>query len=542
MNRQKIKIFIINIFSNYALEFIFSLKKFYNDILFNLNQLVIEWKYLYILKTSLVESSQNLTYKKIIEKTFHECYSVLEKSNILYFGEVEKNCYRFITVDTSNDIFKKAIKQLLNEGYILDIKTATKKNKLIFGRNTSIDKISKHLKGAILIRIFKIYTNSNNIEEFGKETAFEIEIWKKSGELYLTKSINYIQNKLTENDLTSTIITKIFNKDVKQIKELYYYYEFLDKQSVNEVDIVYTWVDGNDENWLQKKNKYDKYDKNIHSSSNSSSRFISRDELKYSLRSLQKYFNGYRKIFIVTDNQKPDWLKEIDDLIIVDHKEIFPNTYDLPVFNSHAIETNLHRIKGLSEHYLYINDDILFGRSVDVSLFFPKKGYISIFPSTFTYIPFGNKHKNLLPVDTAAINTKQLLLKNNIGFAINKFKHTPLPQIKSVLYELENKFLDELVKTSKSRFRHPDDISLTSSLLHNYAYLNNIAIKSEIKYSYINIGTEDYIFKLKKVIRNLVKNRPDVFCINDVNSKIYDSNRIKKILNYFLQDKSFYEK
>jgi hypothetical protein len=34
----------------------------------------------------------------------------------------------------------------------------------------------------------------------------------------------------------------------------------------------------------------------------------------------------------------------------------------LPTFSSPAIEANLHRIAGLSEHFLYFNDDVFLGK------------------------------------------------------------------------------------------------------------------------------------------------------------------------------------
>ncbi len=150
--------------------------------------------------------------------------------------------------------------------------------------------------------------------------------------------------------MLTTIDTDIFGAKVKQLKETYLYFQSLAKISVQEIDLVYTWVDAEDQEWLRKKSSYmdNNFKEQVHSSAISDNRFISRDELKYSLRSVQKYFLGYRKIFIVTDGQKPDWLVESDELKIVNHTDIFPDKTVLPVFNSHAIEACLLRIEGLS--------------------------------------------------------------------------------------------------------------------------------------------------------------------------------------------------
>ena len=78
-----------------------------------------------------------------------------------------------------------------------------------------------------------------------------------------------------------------------------------------------------------------------------------------------------RKIFIITDNQFPDWLNLNHSKIeIVDHKEIFQGRRQLPCFNSHAIEARIHHIKDLSENFLYLNDDCFLGRKTNLQDFF----------------------------------------------------------------------------------------------------------------------------------------------------------------------------
>ena len=107
------------------------------------------------------------------------------------------------------------------------------------------------------------------------------------------------------------------------------------------IDIVYTWVDGSDKNWLFKKEKtLNKYGV-FHSSSDVSGekRFSNKEELKYSLRSIEKYCPWVRNVYLVTDNQIPHWLNyNKNNLKVIDHKDIFYNKNHLPTFNSNAIE------------------------------------------------------------------------------------------------------------------------------------------------------------------------------------------------------------
>ncbi|XP_053572958.1 N-acetylglucosamine-1-phosphotransferase subunits alpha/beta isoform X2 [Bombina bombina] len=97
----------------------------------------------------------------------------------------------------------------------------------------------------------------------------------------------------------------------------------------------------------------------------SASRFEDNEELRYSLRSIEKHAPWVRHIFIVTNGQIPSWLN-LDNprITIVTHEELFMNTSHLPTFSSPAIECHIHRIPGLSQKFIYMNDDVMFGTNV----------------------------------------------------------------------------------------------------------------------------------------------------------------------------------
>ncbi|XP_078683763.1 N-acetylglucosamine-1-phosphotransferase subunits alpha/beta-like isoform X1 [Branchiostoma floridae x Branchiostoma belcheri] len=95
------------------------------------------------------------------------------------------------------------------------------------------------------------------------------------------------------------------------------------------------------------------------------SRFEDNEELRYSLRSIERYAPWVRHVYIVTNGQIPSWLN-LDNprLTIVTHSDLFPNASHLPSFSSPAIEAHLHRIPGLSNKFIYLNDDVMFGAEV----------------------------------------------------------------------------------------------------------------------------------------------------------------------------------
>lgn len=282
-----------------------------------------------------------------------------------------------------------------------------------------------------------------------------------------------------------------------------------------EIDFVYTWVDGADAAWLERKQAALQAGEGWHTHAASESRFHSRDELRYSLRSAWMYADFFRKIYLVTDQQVPPWLDTSDPRIeVVDHRDIFGNTGRLPTFNSHAIESRLHHIDGLSEHFLYLNDDVFFGRRTPPSTFFHSNG-VTKFTMSRSQFGVGPKTSDDLPPEAAGKNNRQLLV-DRFGMApTQKIKHTPHPLRRSVLEEMEKSFPDEFSATASHQFRSVEDISPVSSLYQYYAFCTNRAVPAGFDYQYINLSLLDED-RLNRLLRKLIRRRPQVFCLNDV--------------------------
>ena len=141
-----------------------------------------------------------------------------------------------------------------------------------------------------------------------------------------------------------------------------------------DIDLVYLWVDGNDPIWQAKKKAFKKGMSQIAEEALVEARFVDNDELKFSLRSVEMYAPWVRHIFIVTDGQVPSWLNLNNSRIsIVTHSEIMPKEA-LPTFSSPAIEWCIDNIPGLSEYFLYANDDTFIGGKVTPRFFFDEDG------------------------------------------------------------------------------------------------------------------------------------------------------------------------
>jgi len=283
------------------------------------------------------------------------------------------------------------------------------------------------------------------------------------------------------------------------------------------VDVVYTWVDGLDPDW--RRRKAEAAGRTYHDESASDARFINRDELRYSLRSLHSNAPWVRNIYILTDDQTPSWLDTSrPNVHVVSHKDVFSDPSVLPVFNSHAIESQLHHIDGLAEHFVYFNDDMFVGRPLAPQAFFLANGLSKMFFSQ-TRVPLRPVAPADTPVD-AALKNNRVLIEREFGRTVTQtFQHVPYPLRRSVLTELEERFADEHRATMASRFRSLGDISIPSSLYHYYAFATGRALPSSMRYGYIQLAVPDLADRLARL---LARRDWDVFCLNDAFSTELD--------------------
>lgn len=134
-----------------------------------------------------------------------------------------------------------------------------------------------------------------------------------------------------------------------------------------DIDVVVLWVDGSDPEWLKEKNKYSPVRID---DSNSVNRFRDLGLMKYWFRGIEKYIPWFHKLYFVTWGHVPDFLNTDNPrLQIVKHQDFIPHEW-LPTFSSHTIELNIHRIQGLSEHFIYFNDDTYLTRNLSTEYFF----------------------------------------------------------------------------------------------------------------------------------------------------------------------------
>ncbi len=134
------------------------------------------------------------------------------------------------------------------------------------------------------------------------------------------------------------------------------------------IDFVVTWLDSSDPEWQKAYQHYSPYT----SGDKNKARFRDMDLFYYWFRSIEKNAPWVHKIYLVTNGTFPDWInREHPKLVLVKHEDYIPQEL-LPTFNSCTIELHMHRIKGLSEHFVYFNDDVLLNAPMKPDDYFKK--------------------------------------------------------------------------------------------------------------------------------------------------------------------------
>ncbi|RHZ86594.1 hypothetical protein Glove_48g72 [Diversispora epigaea] len=237
-------------------------------------------------------------------------------------------------------------------------------------------------------------------------------------------------------------------------------------------DMLYTWVNGSDQRHREMRKKYRK----VRDRENWYRDF---DELRYSVRSIEKYFKRFiNKIWIITtdyDNnddeiQTPSWLntswRDSDPRVeLIRHSEIFNDVSVLPTFNSLAIESQMMNNPKLKDKIIYFNDDMFMGKDLAPSDFWtPLYGY-----------KFHIQHDLTVPIQHGRYSGEwfslyhtNMLLCKRFGYRKRAYvAHSVHVLSKSILKEISEEWAKEFHTTSSHRFRYMDpDIHTTFMFAH----------------------------------------------------------------------------
>lgn len=331
-----------------------------------------------------------------------------------------------------------------------------------------------------------------------------------------------------------------------------------------DIDFVIPWVDGNDTKWLEEKKKYEPYTTFNSKEANTSNRYRDWNLLKYWFRGVETYAPWVRNIHFLTWGHIPSFLKtDHPKLHIVNHKDFIPLDA-LPTYSSPAIEMCLHNIKGLSEHFVYFNDDMFLIRNVKKNDFFINGLPVEYFEESpcfhignsmyehwmrnalFIVNKHFNKHAQVklnkkkwfkYISKSSFINTLlSYPWKSYVGFPAS---HLPAPFLKSTWFDIWSKEEIYLKDTVYSKFR--SSLNVEQDLFRFWQFAECNFENAKIDGHYFSI-TKSSINEIYNVIK---KQTYKEICLNDdCENDAFDicQNKIRTAFELILPHKSSFEK
>lgn len=311
-----------------------------------------------------------------------------------------------------------------------------------------------------------------------------------------------------------------------------------------EIDFVITWVDGSDPAWKKEKEAYAEQETSgkIASMDGRDARYRDHGLLRYWFRGVEKFAPWVRKIHFVTWGHLPPWLDvEHPKLHVVRHEDYIPEKF-LPIFNSNALEMNLHKIAGLSEHFVYFNDDMFLIGPVRETDFFQDGRPCDLLAFQPVVANPANPVMSHLFLNNALVISRHFDKRENvkanpgkyfkIGYppfyffynllelAFPKYTgfytvHNPAPFCKQTFEELWELERDVLQETLSHRFRSKDDV--TPYLFRDWQKLSgDFQPRNLLKdFAYFNLSDGS-----RRPCRTIKGQKKKIICINEADEEI----------------------
>lgn len=260
--------------------------------------------------------------------------------------------------------------------------------------------------------------------------------------------------------------------------------ESIDTEEDYPVDFVVPWVDGSDPAWLAQKEQYSVSNEAVQKS-NSKARYRDWGIFQYWFRAVELYAPWVRTVYLITWGHVPSWLNEYaPKLKIIRHEDFIPNQF-LPTFHVNPIELNMWRIPGLSEHFIYFNDDMFLMKPVKKSDFFcnglPKYCGLSKPNRPHDFMtPFEHMLSNDVGIFNSNFNIRECMINHpekwfsvrygkdwdrnfvayrdgySAGFV---FPHLGIPFRRSTMERFCELFPEKIEETCRGRFRQSNNIN-----------------------------------------------------------------------------------
>ena len=263
------------------------------------------------------------------------------------------------------------------------------------------------------------------------------------------------------------------------------------------MEYVLPYVDGGDPVWLKEYRR-------INGKGIDPSRFRPFGTLRYAFRSIAVNMPFIDRIVLIVSNieQVPAWVNR-ETVRIVLHSEFMPENH-LPTFNSSAIESDMWRIEGLTDRFIYGNDDIFVLNPLNEAVFFDGDRPRLTFAESDYHI------RNLfrrccrkgmdMAADAAGVDRTD-------PYILLKPQHCMKGISTASMKEVGQKCAEQ-INESITVLRHWENV--TGYLYQYYAYYTGDYAPFDVEYDYVRI-TNDY----DAVLNHIADKKTDILCIND---------------------------
>ncbi len=390
------------------------------------------------------------------------------------------------------------------------------------------DGVLSSRRKARIFRLFRPRVEPIGGLSYGSSIGIELQFWTIEGGNYICPVENSLTREVLPLSEAIRATVELYGRTWNTLEGMF------DPHATDvrfDIDMVFSWVDGNDPEY-QRARAERMQGVVVGEGDAAEARFRQVDELRYALRAVYAFAPWIRNVYVVTDSPRPEWLVEHPRVQLVRSEAFFADPSVLPTHNSQAIESQLQNIPGLSEHFLYSNDDMFFGRPVEPGMFFSPGG-ITKFIQAKTRIGLGESDAARSGFENSARVNRDLLWRRFGHIITRHLEHTPAPLRTSVIRQLESEFPEDFARTAASRFRASTDISVTNSLYHYYALLTGQAVTQEsARVLYVDTTSRSGLGKLPGLLK---RRQYDFFCLNDGSFPEVPAEERSEIMGAFLE-------
>jgi hypothetical protein len=282
------------------------------------------------------------------------------------------------------------------------------------------------------------------------------------------------------------------------------------------IDIVYLWVDGADPRWqASRRAALARADGSTRPAryGDVQGRYRDNGELRYNLRALQRFFPRHGHVYIVTDGQRPAWLRPGPGLSVIDHRALLPAAA-LPVFDSGHIESYLHHIPGLSERFIYLNDDVFFGAPFNPAWWFDPAG-VAVYKEAGLLPDYAGPQPHESALVNASLLSRTWLSGRDPAYrhVARIFAHSPRPMLASALHQLEREAPELFRQVRSTVFRSWAVPPLLPDLVPRWMVQTGSAQVREGASMYLSSGDADAARQFDELAQRFGSLL--FFCVND---------------------------